>query len=1127
MEHNNKEDKDRWKTKKRKKKPNERVKWKILYANIRGVQGKRVSLTEILDDLKPEVVLLAETLLYNNVGIKIKGYKFFGQARVNNNGGGIGILIKNEIKQRIAPHTSDKGIEILWISIDRGKSVPLYVGVYYGKQEKINKEEIMEEMAKLKEEITEIKSEGDVILAMDGNGKVGILGEKSSRNGCLLEAVFQETELCIMNKTEKCDGRITRQNSKNQNEKSAIDFVLSSTGAYDLIEKVTVDETGLHRMKGKCDSDHNSIIIDMNISKKVRKVQKTTMWRLNAPEEKWEAFRRLIAKKRRTFTRIVNNRGISINCMYRKWLQEIEKTALVTIGKTTYKSSGSQKCSKVVQKLRNEKREIKKVYQKELDMEMKKEYLKQYKEKQEEQKERMQTEQREKIQNKFERMIREKNSDMFWKEKKKMSKDETMELLITKDEDGKRIYDPEKNKENIAGYYEKLFKEPVKPEHPYHDIVKNNIQDYMKNEQYEYEPYNKEPSTEIIENIIKKKKNGKATTDLKNEFMKRGEKEMVEVMTELMSEVWRREQIPEKWNEGYITSVWKKKGDREEMKNQRGITVSSGVSTIMEELVNDRIIENVSFTQAQGGGKKGSMTCDHLFILYALISLNKKKRKKIILTFYDVQKAYDHADVHDMLNILWEKGVRGKTWRIVKMLNENLTARIKTRYGMTRKINRETGGKQGGKTTTTMFAKMMDILPEKMMENLNLGVKLGNAKIAALLWVDDVVTIAQNESQQKETLNFVSDFANKHKLTWSADKCNAMELGTHKNFKEKWDLGEEKIEHHYKYKYLGDILMRNGSHAENIEERTKKVKNSTMNVITCGKQDIMRQIEVQTVIKLHEIITIPTMLHNAECWLMTKTECLKYERMEIWALRRLLNLPEKTPCVAIRFVTGTLFTKVRIDQKQLLYLKRILDRGSENWTCQVLQALDTENIGWAPMIREKLNEYSLEVNWENVRVKTLHTWKKEVKNACEEKNKELMLSECQKRAGFETSVKTKSESIYRELQSETYLRTPVNEIMKLNKLKAKTIIMCRYGMLDCGSNFKTKYGTKMCKECNVIDNEDHRINFCSKYIHINRAKEDVKIDFCEVYSRDVKILSKIAGDILKMWNLENGQNTMK
>jgi hypothetical protein len=51
----------------------------------------------------------------------------------------------------------------------------------------------------------------------------------------------------------------------------------------------------------------------------------------------------------------------------------------------------------------------------------------------------------------------------------------------------------------------------------------------------------------------------------------------------------------------------------------------------------------------------------------------------------------------DMLHVIHEQGFTGKIWRLRMTLNKNLTARVKTKAGLSRKILRETGRKQGGK----------------------------------------------------------------------------------------------------------------------------------------------------------------------------------------------------------------------------------------------------------------------------------------------------------------------------------------------------------------------------------------------------------------------------------------------
>ena len=140
-----------------------------MYVNIRGVKGKRTSLIEQLDSENPHLFLLTETLLPTNANIQITGYTFFGRERQTKKGGGTGILVRNDIKNNVIPHTSERNIEMIWVSIRR-KKCPLFIGCYYGKQEsRCTQEEIKEEMYLLSEEIEEFKKEGQIIIFMDAN----------------------------------------------------------------------------------------------------------------------------------------------------------------------------------------------------------------------------------------------------------------------------------------------------------------------------------------------------------------------------------------------------------------------------------------------------------------------------------------------------------------------------------------------------------------------------------------------------------------------------------------------------------------------------------------------------------------------------------------------------------------------------------------------------------------------------------------------------------------------------------------------------------------------------------------------------------------------------------------------
>ena len=137
-----------------------------MYANVRGIKSKKTGITEILQQYEPHVFLISETQLRSDMTMSFVGYTCFHRKREGKVGGGVGILIRNDFRYSIAPHISDRAIEIMWISVFRGDNVPLIIGVYYGKQESTTRNEIDNEMILLTEEITEMMNDGEILLAI-------------------------------------------------------------------------------------------------------------------------------------------------------------------------------------------------------------------------------------------------------------------------------------------------------------------------------------------------------------------------------------------------------------------------------------------------------------------------------------------------------------------------------------------------------------------------------------------------------------------------------------------------------------------------------------------------------------------------------------------------------------------------------------------------------------------------------------------------------------------------------------------------------------------------------------------------------------------------------------------------
>ena len=137
--------------------------------------------------------------------------------------------------------------------------------------------------------------------------------------------MVDETQLIIMNSTEKCHGKVTRVNRKNPAQKSAIDFLLTCENAEELIEKMIIDEDGKYTMTSKkASSDHNSILVSLHMNNIDHfKEEKKVVWKTKVPEETWDKYEQELNIFKRDGEKILSDNQRDMNERYNQWYRSI------------------------------------------------------------------------------------------------------------------------------------------------------------------------------------------------------------------------------------------------------------------------------------------------------------------------------------------------------------------------------------------------------------------------------------------------------------------------------------------------------------------------------------------------------------------------------------------------------------------------------------------------------------------------------------------------------------------------------------------------------------------------------------------------------------------------------------
>ena len=142
------------------------------------------------------------------------------------------------------------------------------IGVFYGPHENENISKAKEIFTALNNQIAQKAETNEIIIAGDFNAKITINNKEckqsESRNGKMLQNIIEDNNLIVANL--KADAGIwIRVNKKNNKEKSVIDHILTTPYVANNIQTLIVDEEGHLRIKGKNETDHNTITMSIAI----------------------------------------------------------------------------------------------------------------------------------------------------------------------------------------------------------------------------------------------------------------------------------------------------------------------------------------------------------------------------------------------------------------------------------------------------------------------------------------------------------------------------------------------------------------------------------------------------------------------------------------------------------------------------------------------------------------------------------------------------------------------------------------------------------------------------------------------------------------------------------------------
>ncbi len=381
-------------------------------------------------------------------------------------------------------------------------------------------------------------------------------------------------------------------------------------------------------------------------------------------------------------------------------------------------------------------------------------------------------------------------------------------------------------------------------------------------------------SIQNVKDSICKLKIGKATgaDNIPAEFIKYGGQILGNVILQLFMRIKLMEQLPQDWFEGIVKPLYKS-GNNKVLNNYRGITISSIMYKCFVSIIEDQVMDyaekNRVFGETQGAFRKNRQCEDNIFTVKGICAIRKSKKQKTFLAFIDISKAFDTVN-RDLLFIkLWDIGIQGKIWKMIKALYERVDNKVIFGPYESDHFEVVNGVKQGCVLSPCLFNLVITDLDYMLMDSG--GISFGANEIHGLYYADDIILFGVNEGSLQRKLDIASAFASKWNLKYNHTKSQVVVIGE-KDKQRSWNLGGNSITETKSYCYLGTMLTSSLKDSLHINQHLyrKAMKLLSYMQYTLAKHRDINRIDFAD--SIYNKAILPSLAHAAGTW-FAETKC--------------------------------------------------------------------------------------------------------------------------------------------------------------------------------------------------------------------------------------------------------------
>ncbi|XP_033228929.1 uncharacterized protein LOC117180541 [Belonocnema kinseyi] len=200
---------------------------------------------------------------------------------------------------------------------------------------------------------------------------------------------------------------------------------------------------------------------------------------------------------------------------------------------------------------------------------------------------------------------------------------------------------------------------------------------------------------------------------------------------ELIRRMWNEEGFPNSWRKRIITPIFKK-GETEDLKNYRPMTLLNKAYKLYAMILNERLVKDLEEKKilpgTQAGFRKNNETMDNIYILQHFI---QRELEPLIIA-------------------------------------------VRVNGYLTDEFCIEDGLKQDCPVSATLFTVLISDIEEEMRKEIVGGIKVESEKFLSFAYVDDIALLANNEEDFRAMMRRFEKFSEKKCLVLNVEKSKVM-----------------------------------------------------------------------------------------------------------------------------------------------------------------------------------------------------------------------------------------------------------------------------------------------------------------------------------------------------------------